>query len=90
MLWVLLTPSSLPQIMKHDARIHKRYLDYRDRHEYFGKTHGPGGPTQIRLVAYEEFARLDAEHAALEAKGEQRDDEEEARYVELSALLFRD
>jgi hypothetical protein len=77
--------------MKHDARIHKRFLDYRDRHEYFGKTHGPDGAAQIRLVAYEEFAKLDAEHDALEAKGEDgRDDEEEARWVELSHLLFRD
>ncbi len=64
-----------------DPATHKRYLDYRQKHEYFGR--------QLRMLAMDEFAKLDAEHRVLDAK-EPRDDEEEARWEELSQLLLRD
>ncbi len=69
--------------MPTDREVHARYLEYRDRHGYFGATK--------KLIPMAEFIALDAEHNALEAKGEDgRDDEEEARFEELSTLLFRD
>lgn len=66
-----------------DRETHSRYLEYRDRHGYFGR-----GNTA--MLTREQFIALDAEHRALEAKGDARDDEEEARWVELCKLLFRD
>lgn len=69
--------------MTADREVHQRYLDYRDRHGYFG--------ANKKMLAMAEFVPLDAEQLALDAKGEEaRDDEEEARYAELNALLFRD
>lgn len=67
-----------------DRAVHKRYLDYREKHAYFGN--------QItKLLTMAEFLPLDAEHLALDAKGEDgRDDEEEARWAEVASLLFRD
>lgn len=65
-----------------DPETHRRFLDYRDRHGYFGATKP--------ILTREQFVAADAEQRALEAKGEARDDEEEARWVELSLLLFRD
>lgn len=65
-----------------DPETHRRFLDYHDRHAYFG------GATP-RLTK-EQFLAADAEQRTLEAKGEGRDDEEEARYNELSKILFRD
>jgi hypothetical protein len=65
-----------------DKATHQRYLDYRDRHAYFGAT--------TPALAREAFITADAEHLTLDAKGEARDDEEEARYEELSKLLLRD
>lgn len=66
-----------------DREVHARYLDYRERHGYFG--------ANKKLLGMAEFTALDAEHNALEAKGEDgRDDEEEARFQELSQVLFRD
>lgn len=66
-----------------DPATHKRYLDYRDRHGYFGSNRA--------VLPAAEFAERDAECRALEAKGEGgRDDEEEARLLELRALLLRD
>jgi len=65
-----------------DPETHKRFLDYRDRHGYFGGT--------TALLTREQFVAADAEQRQLEAKGEERDDEEEARWVELSKLLYRD
>jgi hypothetical protein len=66
-----------------DPETHKRYLDYRDRHGYFGAT--------TPILAREDFLKADAEQRTLDAKGEEsRDDEEEARWLELSKLLFRD
>jgi hypothetical protein len=62
---------------------HKRFLEYRERHGYFATAGQP-------MLRAEQFARLDAEHVALEEKGDDRDDEEEARFAELTRLLFRD
>lgn len=64
-----------------DPATHKRYLDYRERHTYFGK--------KLRLLTMAEFEAADREQRALDAKTS-RDDDEEARYEELSELLLRD
>ena len=65
-----------------DRDTHRRYLEYRDRHAYFGAT--------TPVLAREAFEKADEEQRTLDAKGESRDDEEEARFEELSKLLFRD
>ena len=65
-----------------DPETHKRFLEYRERHAYFGGT--------TALLTREQFLAADAEQRELEAKGERRDDDEEARWTELSKLLFRD
>jgi len=66
-----------------DPATHKRFLDYRERHKYFGK--------RLQLLSMAEFEAADKEHRALDAKGEGgRDDEEEQRWQELSRLLCVD
>lgn len=65
-----------------DPAVHKRYLEYRERHRYFGGA--------AALLTREEFVDADTEQRALDAKGEARDDDEEARFAELSQALFRD
>lgn len=77
-------PASSPPSGRTDPAVHKRYLEYRERHAYFGN--------QItKLLTMAEFVPLDAEHLALDTKGEDaRDDEEAARWEELAAQLFRD
>ena len=65
-----------------DPTTHKIYLDYRERHVYFGG--------KKALLTATEFVAADAEVRALDAMGDARDDEEEARFVELLRLLFRD
>jgi hypothetical protein len=66
-----------------DPQTHKRFLDYRDRHKYFGK--------RLQLLSMAEFEAADREQRALDAKGEEaRDDEEQARYAELTRILLRD
>jgi len=66
-----------------DRQAHKRYLEYRDRHSYFGKME--------RLLTLVEYVPLEKELAELEFKGEDgRDDEEEVRFQELAKVLFRD
>ncbi len=65
-----------------DPQTHKRYLDYRQRHEYFGR--------QKAILTLAQFEPLDVEVRALEAKGRTRDDEEEARLHELYVILLRD
>ena len=66
-----------------DPETHKRFLDYRERHGYFGSTKP--------MLTREQFIAADTEQRDLDAKGEEgRDDEEEARWTELSRLLFRD
>jgi hypothetical protein len=75
--------SSAPPSGRTDPAVHKRYLEYRDKHVYFGKS--------TRQLTMPEFAALEVEIAVLEAKGENaRDDEEEERWEELAKLLFRD
>jgi len=64
--------------------VHRRFLEYRERYAYFAKG------AQTTALPYEQFAAADAEQAQLESKGDARDDEEEARFAELSRLLFRD
>lgn len=64
-----------------DPATHKRYLDYRERHRYFGR--------HERLLPMDEFAPADAEHRVLAAK-DPRDDDEEARFEELSKVLLLD
>ncbi len=63
-----------------EQEVHKRFLDYRERYEYFGR--------HKQIFGYAEFKELDAEHRAL--SGRKLDDEEEARFEELASLLFRD
>jgi hypothetical protein len=65
-----------------DRIIHKRYLDYRECHVYFGR--------KLALMSGAEFAEADSLYRVLEAKGDTRDDEEEARFLELAKVLFRD
>jgi hypothetical protein len=65
-----------------DRRVHKRYLDYRERHGYFG--------WKKPLLNAADYVRLDAEAEVLEAKGESRDDEEEERYAAILHVLLRD
>jgi hypothetical protein len=65
-----------------DPRVHKRYLDYRDRHVYFGR--------KKAMLTAAEFEPLDAEYQALLLRGESRDDEEDARFEAVSAKLFLD
>jgi hypothetical protein len=67
-----------------DPKVHARFLDYRERYIYFAK-----GVKAPQLSA-DEFVAADGEHRALAAKGEARDDEEDARFQELAKLLFRD
>gem|GEM_PF-1581738 len=69
--------------MTSEREAHQRYLDYRDRFGYFG--------AGKKMLSREEFTPLEEELDALEAKGEDgRDDEEEARFVELCRVLLRD
>ena len=67
-----------------DPGLHKRFLDYRDSYVYFGKEAGRPALTM------DEFTAADAEQRELATKRDGRDDEEEARFVELCRLLFRD
>jgi hypothetical protein len=65
-----------------DRTLHKRFLDYRERYEYFGR--------KMPLLSAADFTRLDAELAALTALGEDRDDEDEERHAALLHVLLRD
>jgi hypothetical protein len=67
-----------------DALVHRRFLDYRERHLYFAKE------TSAQCLTYEEFMPVDAEERSLDARGPARDDDEEERFVVLRRLLFRD
>jgi len=60
---------------------HARFLEYRDRHTYFGR----GAALDMQA-----FEKANAELEDLEKKGERRDDEEEARWAELVKLLLLD
>ena len=51
-----------------DPTTHKRFLEYRERHGYFG--------AQAKALGPDAFAAADAEQRALDAKGEDgRDDQ---------------
>ena len=65
-----------------DPVVHKRYLDYRDRFAYFGK--------KRVMLTMAEFADADTEYRTLAGKGDDRDDDEEARFALLTSLLLRD
>jgi hypothetical protein len=65
-----------------DRTLHKRYLDYRERHVYFGR--------MLPLLGAADFTALEAEAADLAGKGADRDDEEEARYAEVLRVLLKD
>jgi hypothetical protein len=65
-----------------DPTLHKRFLRYRELYTHFGQGERP--------LDADEFARADAEQRALEARGDARTDEEDARFAELTALLLRD
>jgi hypothetical protein len=68
-----------------DQSTHKRFLEYRERYIYFG------AETGRPVLSADEFTAADAHQRTLAAMGEEgRDDEEEARFVELSRMLFRD
>jgi hypothetical protein len=69
-----------------DRDLHKRYLDYRDKHVYFGHPDG----RQTPVLGPEAFADADAELRALRAKGAARSPAEEARSLDLEKLLFLD
>jgi hypothetical protein len=66
-----------------DRAAHARFLEYRERFTYFGR----GGAVRLDAAAFE---AADKEHRELVAKGDARDDEEMARFEELSTLLHRD
>ncbi len=68
-----------------DRDVHARFLRYREAYDYFAKAGQP--QPQLDMAAFE---KADAEQQALEQKGHARTDEEEARFVELTVLLFRD
>ena len=69
-----------------DPKTHRLYLDYREKYEYFVR-----GANKPAMLAQAEFVALEAEYRALEAKGEAgREDEDEARFLELLAVLLRD
>jgi hypothetical protein len=65
-----------------DRESHQRYLDYRERHGYFGAT--------TPVLGRDAFLAADAEYAALAAREGSLDEEEETRFAELAKLLFRD
>jgi len=66
-----------------DRALHARYLHYRELFAYFGQK-------AATIMSAAQFAEADAQHAELEAKGERRNEVEEARMKELTKLLFRD
>jgi hypothetical protein len=65
-----------------DPKVHKRYLDYRDRHVYFGR--------KKAMMSGVDFEPLDAEYQVLLQKGESRDDEEDARFADVCSKLHLD
>jgi hypothetical protein len=58
---------------------HKRFIDYRELHQYFGAKSQP--------MPWDSFHLLDNEFRELENR--KRDDEEEVRFEELGMLLHR-
>lgn len=66
--------------------LHKRYIDYREKHVYFGHPFGKQTP----VLGPEDFARADAELGALKAKTTARTARDEERLLELMTLLLLD
>jgi hypothetical protein len=66
-----------------DRDVHARFLQYREAFAYFALG-------EAKQLTREEFEVLDAEHRVLRDKGDKRSDEDEARFEDLSAVLFRD
>jgi hypothetical protein len=66
-----------------DRTTHARFLEYREKFTYFGR----GGMVRMDAATFE---AADREQRELAAKGDTRDDEEEARFEELTRLLMRD
>lgn len=66
-----------------DPEVHKRFLQYREAFSYFAQK----GQSQLDAPSFE---AADVEQRSLEALGSRRTDEQEARFVELTILLFRD
>lgn len=69
-----------------DPTVHKRFLDYRERYEYFKHDCVKAG---IGLMDMKSFEAADVEYYALK-KLATRSDEEDARFEELAKLLLRD
>ncbi len=68
-----------------DRDVHARFLAYREAYSYFAKS-----SQDLPQLDAKAFEAADSEQVALEKKGRARTDEEEARFVELTILLFRD
>jgi hypothetical protein len=66
--------------------LHKRYIDYREKHVYFGHPDG----RQTPVLSPEAFTEADAEFRALTGKGKDRTAAEEKRFLALETLLFFD
>ena len=72
-----------PPASRTDPQAHKRYLEYRDRHSYFGRAE--------KILSLADYVPMEKELAELELKGEDsRDDDEEVRFAYLAKVLFRD
>jgi len=66
--------------------LHKRYIDYREKHVYFGHPDG----RQTPVLSPEAFTEADAEYGILRTKGKARTPAEEKRFLVLETLLFFD
>lgn len=70
---------------KIDPKTHQRFLTYRERHTYFGR-----GDLK-KALTMQEFAALDAEHAAIIARDRATFGQEESeRLAALMRLLLLD
>ena len=65
-----------------DSTIHRLFLDYRERHAYFGRSQA--------MLTFDEFVTREDERRELLTKGETRTDDEEARLAELEVELLHD
>lgn len=66
-----------------DPATHKRFLDYRERHGYFGR--------HVPALDMTRFVEADREHRALAAKPEgARSEQEQTRLEELAHVLLVD
>jgi hypothetical protein len=70
-----------------DQATHKRFLDYRERYEYFEHDCKQAKIPKLDMKAFE---AADGEYRKLQAEGDERSDEDDARFEELAKLLLRD